>query len=50
MNSVVYPMDYATWRGGHQHTVQLIINLAEEPLLLAEGPYWDTMKEKMKGR
>ena len=23
--------------GGHQHTVQLIINLAEEPLLLAEG-------------
>ena len=36
-NSVVYPLDYATWRGGHQHTVQLIINLAEEPLLLAEG-------------
>ena len=37
MNSVVYPLDYATWRGGHQHTVQLIINLAKEPLLLAEG-------------
>ena len=36
-NSVVYPLDYATWRGGHQHTVQLIVNLAEEPLLLAEG-------------
>ena len=36
-DSVVYPLDYATWRGGHQHTVQLIINLAEEPLLLAEG-------------
>ena len=36
-NSVVYPLDYATWRSGHQHTVQLIINLAEEPLLLAEG-------------
>ena len=36
-NSVVYPLGYATWRGGHQHTVQLIINLAEEPLLLAEG-------------
>ena len=35
-NSVVYPLDYATWRGGHQHTVQLIVNLAEEPLLLAE--------------
>ena len=35
-NSVVYPLDYATWRGGHQHTIQLIINLAEEPLLLAE--------------
>ena len=36
MNSVVYPLDYATWRGGHQHTIQLIINLGEEPLLLAE--------------
>ena len=35
-NSVVYPLDYATWRGGHQHTIQIIINLAEEPLLLAE--------------
>ena len=36
MNSLVYPWDYATWRGGHQHTIQIIINLAEEPLLLAE--------------
>ena len=36
MNSLVYPLDYATWRGGHQHTIQLIVNLAEEPLLLAE--------------
>ena len=36
MNSIVYPLDYATWRGGHQHTVQIIVNLAEEPLLLAE--------------
>ena len=36
MNSLVYPLDYATWRGGHQHTIQIIINLAEEPLLLAE--------------
>ena len=36
MNSVVYPLDYTTWRGGHQHTIQLIITLAEEPLLLAE--------------
>ena len=35
-NSVVYPLDYATLRGGHQHTIQLIVNLAEEPLLLAE--------------
>ena len=35
-NSVVYPLDYATWRGGRQHTIQLIINLGEEPLLLAE--------------
>ena len=35
-NSLVYPLDYATWRGGHQHTIQIIINLAEEPLLLAE--------------
>ena len=33
---LVYPLDYATWRGGHQHTIQIIINLAEEPLLLAE--------------
>ena len=37
MNSVVYRLDYATWRGDHQHTMQLIINLAEEPILLAEG-------------
>ena len=36
MNSVVYPLDYTTWRGGHQHTIQIIINLAEEPLLLVE--------------
>ena len=36
MNSVVYPLDYATWRGGHQHNIQIIINLAEEPLSLAE--------------
>ena len=36
MNSLVYPLDYATWRGGHQHTIQIIINLAEEPLLLVE--------------
>ena len=36
MNSLVYPLDYATLRGGHQHTIQIIINLAEEPLLLAE--------------
>ena len=35
-NSLVYPSDYATWRGGHQHTIQIIINLAEEPLLLVE--------------
>ena len=35
-NSLVYPLDYATWRGGHRHTIQIIINLAEEPLLLAE--------------
>ena len=35
-NSLVYPLDYATWRGGHQHTIQIIINLAEEPLLLEE--------------
>ena len=30
------PLDYTTWRGGHQHTIQIIVNLAEEPLLLAE--------------
>ena len=26
MNSEVYPLDYATWRGGHQHNIQIIIN------------------------
>ena len=36
MNSLVYPLDYATWRGCHQHTIQIIINLAEEPLFLVE--------------
>ena len=35
-NSLVYPLDYTTWRGGHQHTIQIIINLVEEPLSLAE--------------
>ena len=35
-HSLVYPLDKATWRGGHQHTIQIIINLAEEPLLLVE--------------
>ena len=39
MNSVVYPLDYATWRVGHQHTIQLIINLAEEPYYLWRRPY-----------
>ena len=36
MSSLVYSLDYATWRGDHQHTIQIIINLAEEPLILVE--------------
>ena len=51
-NSVVYRFDYATWMGGHQHIIQLIINLAEEPLLLAEetllGYYKREDEEDMK--
>ena len=51
-NSLVYPLDYATWRGGHQHTIQIIINLAEEPLILAEetllGYYEREDEEDMK--
>ena len=35
-NAFVYPVDYATWRGGLQQTVQTIINLSEEMLTLAE--------------
>ena len=35
-NAFVYPVDYATWRGGLQQTVQTIINLSEEILTLAE--------------
>ena len=50
-NSLAYPLDYATWRGGHQHTIQIIINLAEEPLILAEetllGHYEREDKEDM---
>ena len=48
-NSLVYPLDYATWRGGHQHTIQVIINLTEEPLLLAEETllgYYEKEEEK----
>ena len=36
-NALIYPVDYATWRGGHQQAVQTIVNLSENTLTLAEG-------------
>ena len=35
-NALVYPVDYATWRGGYQQAVQMIVNLSENTLILAE--------------
>ena len=35
-NALIYPVDYATWRGGSQQAVQTILNLSENPLTLAE--------------
>ena len=36
-NVLIYPVDYATWRGGHQQAVQTIVNLSENTLTLEEG-------------
>ena len=36
-NCLVYPLDYATMRGGFQKSVQLLVNLSQEPVKLAEG-------------
>ena len=36
-NCLVYPLDYATIRGGPQKGAQLIINLSQEPMKIAEG-------------
>ena len=35
-NTLVYPVDYTSWRGGCQQAVQTIINLSEDALTLAE--------------
>ena len=35
-NALVYPVDYASCRGGWQQAVQTIINLSEDDLMLAE--------------
>ena len=36
-NCLVYPLDYATIRGGYQRSAQLIINLSQEPMKITEG-------------
>ena len=36
-NCLVYPLDYATIRGGFQKGVQLLVNLSQEPIKLTEG-------------
>ena len=36
-NCLVYPLDYATIRGGYQRSAQLIINLSQEPMKIVEG-------------
>ena len=35
-NALIYPIDYASWRGGCQQAVQTIINLSEQDVTLAE--------------
>ena len=35
-NCLVYPLDYATIRGGYQRSAQLIINLSQEPMKIME--------------
>ena len=36
-NCLVYPLDYTTMRGSFQRSVQLLINLSQESIKLAEG-------------
>ena len=36
-NCIVYPLDYATIRGGYQKSAQLIINLSHESMKITEG-------------
>ena len=36
-NCLVYPLDYATIRGGYQRSAQLIMNLSQEPIRILEG-------------
>ena len=36
-NCLVYPLDYATIRGGYQRGAQLIINLSQESMKITEG-------------
>ena len=37
VNCVVYPLDYATLKGGNQRAAQLLVNLAQEEIILEEG-------------
>ena len=37
VNCVVYPLDYATLKGGNQRAAQLLINLGQEEITLEEG-------------
>ena len=36
-NCLVYPLDYATIRGGYQKSAQLLVNLSQEPMKIREG-------------
>ena len=36
-NCLVYPLDYATIRGGYQRGAQMIMNLSQESMKIAEG-------------
>ena len=37
VNCVVYPLDYATLKGGNQRAAQLLVNLGQEEIILEEG-------------
>ena len=36
-NFIVYPLDYATIRGGYQKGAQFLVNLSQEPIKIVEG-------------